>query len=123
HRHAMEIANARDVAAPDVGGQMSDVGSAASGLTSDVGNQTSGEPEGLDLFQQLIAALTASRRRNVEFVRDPGTGRIAGARIVEAGNDQPRRPLPAGARQARDGRYYLPDPDRPGKYLMVVGNA
>src|SRR5262249_12857297 len=57
HRHAMEIANARDVAAPDVGGQMSDVGSAASGLTSDVGNQTSGEPEGLDLFQQLIAAL------------------------------------------------------------------
>jgi hypothetical protein len=30
---------------------------------------------------------------------------------------------PFGARLAKDGRYYLPDPSRPGKYLMVVGNA
>jgi hypothetical protein len=27
--------------------------------------------------------------------------------------------LPQGARQAADGNYYVPDPNRPGKYLMV----
>jgi hypothetical protein len=25
-----------------------------------------------------------------------------------------------GARKARDGHHYLPDPQRPGKFLMVV---
>jgi hypothetical protein len=29
-------------------------------------------------------------------------------------------PLPPGAHLARDGRHYVPDPRRPGKYLMVV---
>ncbi len=28
--------------------------------------------------------------------------------------------LPEGARLARDGKHYVPDPDRPGKYLLVV---
>lgn len=27
--------------------------------------------------------------------------------------------MPAGARQAPDGKYYVPDPNRPGKYLQV----
>jgi hypothetical protein len=31
----------------------------------------------------------------------------------------PRPPIP-GARLAPNGRYYLPDPNRPGKYLMVA---
>jgi hypothetical protein len=104
HRHAMEIANAL----PPPGA-------------------TDGMPDGMDqqpdVAQQLIAALTAPRQRQVEFVRDPQTGRIAGARVVERGDDQAQQRLPFGARQAPDGRYYLPDPARSGKYLMVVGNA
>ena len=30
----------------------------------------------------------------------------------------PQAPMP-GARQAPDGKFYVPDPNRPGKYLMV----
>ncbi|WP_244637380.1 portal protein [Bradyrhizobium symbiodeficiens] len=37
---------------------------------------------------------------------------------VEAGKAQ--RSYPPGARKARDGHHYLPDSDRPGKYLLVV---
>lgn len=33
--------------------------------------------------------------------------------------DSPARAMPAGARQAPDGNYYVPDPNRPGKYLQV----
>jgi hypothetical protein len=36
---------------------------------------------------------------------------------------QPAKPaapqMPQGAKQAKDGNYYVPDPQRPGKYLMV----
>jgi hypothetical protein len=28
--------------------------------------------------------------------------------------------MPAGAKRARDGNHYIPDPNRPGKYMMVV---
>jgi hypothetical protein len=31
-----------------------------------------------------------------------------------------QRSYPPGARQARDGHHYVPDPGRPGKYLLVV---
>jgi hypothetical protein len=31
-----------------------------------------------------------------------------------------QRSYPPGARKARDGHHYLPDSDRPGKYLLVV---
>jgi hypothetical protein len=31
-----------------------------------------------------------------------------------------QRSYPPGARQARDGQHYVPDPKRPGKFLMVV---
>jgi len=31
-----------------------------------------------------------------------------------------RRPHPPGSRKARDGHHYVPDPMRPGKFLMVV---
>jgi hypothetical protein len=73
HRHAMEVADARD--------QMSDVGDqngpeTSAPPTSDIRPPTS--------VSDLIAALTAPRQRQVEFMRDPATGRIAGARVVEA---------------------------------------
>ena len=36
---------------------------------------------------------------------------------------KPPRSNPAGARQARDGHYYVPDPNRTGKYLLVLHHA
>jgi hypothetical protein len=39
---------------------------------------------------------------------------------IKANAAQPRRSPIAGARKARDGHHYLPDPQRPGKFLMVV---
>ena len=32
---------------------------------------------------------------------------------------EPPQGAPAGARQAQDGMWYVPDPNRPGKYLKV----
>jgi hypothetical protein len=37
---------------------------------------------------------------------------------IEAGKVQ--RSYPPGARKARDGHHYVPDPQRPGKYLLVL---
>jgi hypothetical protein len=37
---------------------------------------------------------------------------------IEAGKVQ--RLYPPGARKARDGHHYMPDSNRPGKYLLVV---
>jgi hypothetical protein len=37
---------------------------------------------------------------------------------IEAGKVQ--RSYPPGAHKARDGHHYLPDPNRPGKHLLVV---
>src|ERR1043166_9567589 len=87
HRHAMSSADAGDRKL-DVRDQMSHGASTAGDLTSDIRDPTSGGLEGLDVFQQLIAALNAPRPP-VEFVRDPATGRISGARYV-----QPQLPSP-----------------------------
>ncbi len=32
---------------------------------------------------------------------------------------EPEHPLIEGMRQAPDGKWYIPDPNRPGKYLEV----
>ena len=37
---------------------------------------------------------------------------------IEAGKVQ--RSYPPGARKARDGHHYVPDPNRPGKYMLVL---
>ena len=37
---------------------------------------------------------------------------------IETGKAQ--RSYPPGGRKARDGHHYLPDPKRPGKYLLVL---
>jgi hypothetical protein len=86
HRHAMEIADARD--ARLVNGGM--VNSEETPLTTHHSPLTSEPAEEPDLIQQLIAALSAPRPP-VEFVRDPTTGRISGARYL-----QPQLPPPAG---------------------------
>ncbi len=44
---------------------------------------------------------------------------IVDADIKTATAQQRSSSIP-GARKARDGHHYLPDPQRPGKYLMVV---
>jgi hypothetical protein len=76
HRHAMEIGDRMS----DVRGQMSEVRD----QISDTGQAVDPSSEQQDPVAELIAALTAPRQRQVEFVRDPATGRIAGARVVEA---------------------------------------
>lgn len=55
-----------------------------------------------------------------------GQQRATGGKVGDSGHKgplnrrkgQPARPL--GAKLARDGKFYLPDKARPGKYLMVV---
>jgi len=74
HRHAMEIANAREQGIAN-----REMGNGESPLP----NSPLPAPEEQDPVQQLIAALAGPRRRQVEFVRDPATGRIAGARVLE----------------------------------------
>jgi hypothetical protein len=34
-----------------------------------------------------------------------------------------QRSYPPGARKARDGHHYVPDPNRPGKFLLVLHHA
>ena len=72
HRHAMELADRMT----DDGDQMSEAGP---DLTSDI-RPLSSEP---DLLAQLAQALATPRQRHVEFVRDPRTGRISGARVID----------------------------------------
>jgi len=84
HRHAMQVADARDRKS-EIGNQNSE----GTNSISDFRVPTSEGAEGPDLIQQLIAALRAPRPP-VEFVRDPATGRIAGARYL-----QPQLPPPA----------------------------
>ena len=60
--------------------------------------------------------------------RNAMIGRIRGAHRLEPlpengggpGNEQPPSP---GARKAPDGKWYVPDPSRPGKYLEVRGDG
>lgn len=58
------------------------------------------------------AALKALIDLNAKYANSP-MGGIPG---MEA---EPAPPQMEGARQAKDGNWYVPDPNRPGKYLMV----
>lgn len=46
-------------------------------------------------------------------------GHARGGKVVK----NPWHPAQTGAKRARDGQWYLPDPDRPGKYLRVERKA
>ncbi len=51
----------------------------------------------------------------------PGEAPQRGGRQGQAQGGQPQSTPPiSGARQAPNGRWYAPDPNRPGKYLMVA---
>jgi hypothetical protein len=52
-----------------------------------------------------------------EKARQMIMNRISGKKSEET----PERPkgIPEGAKQAPDKKWYVPDPDRPGKYLEV----
>jgi hypothetical protein len=41
--------------------------------------------------------------------------------VTQAENSQ--RPFVPGSRKAKDGRHYVPDPQRPGKFLLVLHHA
>ena len=39
---------------------------------------------------------------------------------ANGGGAEPEQQMPEGARKASDGQHYVPDPNRPGKYMRVV---
>jgi hypothetical protein len=77
------------------------------------------------------AALEVSRGASADAsrARADATTRQADARVDLTRRTDPNRPrgggtakpkaMPDNARQGKDGKYYVPDPARPGKYLRV----
>lgn len=49
-----------------------------------------------------------------------GKGYISRRKVNRGESPQPQIPQEEGARIAPDGNWYVPDPNRPGKYLQVV---
>jgi hypothetical protein len=88
-------------------------------------------PQALAALMQLLQGQLPAQRQ-VELLREQG--RVAGARVHEPDGRVrhfafQRGPnerivgahpmIPPGMMQAPDGNHYLPDPARPGKYLML----
>ena len=69
--------------------------------------------QGMGTTQEPLQLVSPASREVFERV-----GARANGGTPPAGSGGPTAPL-AGARQAADGNWYVPDPDRPGKYLMV----
>lgn len=67
-----------------------------------------------------------SRRLDAIYPNDPKFKReraLFGVNPVQVPSQQPSAPLAtpqAAPRQAPDGNFYVPDPNRPGKYLQVI---
>jgi hypothetical protein len=59
--------------------------------------------------------LEAKEAENAEDGSKPGKRATGGGKA----KSKPSK-LPAGARKAPDGRHYLPDPKRPGKWLLIA---
>jgi hypothetical protein len=88
---------------------------------------------GLDVLRAVHDIGTASRQHGMDaadMAHQHTMDRASHALDVhEAMKPEPKtatkrarggRVRPKGARKARDGRYYLPDPERPGKYLLIA---
>jgi hypothetical protein len=70
------------------------------------------------MMTQEVDAALASPERVREEQRKRFLGGQGGATISSHPSAQAAPPV-QGARQAGDGNWYLPDPNRPGKFLMV----
>jgi hypothetical protein len=61
----------------------------------------------------------------IRYLANPQPPRLTGGRVLHratggrAVGHKPSRPLLIDARKAPDGKFYIPDPKRPGKYLRV----
>lgn len=75
-----------------------------------VGSQLSDLAEGIKMLEAALQ----------QPVREPGAAAQPGMVAPNAGASGAGGRMPDGARQARDGNHYLPDPQRPGKFLMVA---
>ena len=75
----------------------------------------------LDDQQREVAtqATRVDKRVNIDNLRKLGDSIAGRAMSTETPSTQPTRPAgaPADAKQAADGHWYSPDPQRPGKYL------
>lgn len=61
-------------------------------------------------LQKSLALLKGQREYNMQSLRD--------LEKTFGGNDAPPNGVPSNARRAPDGNFYVPDPNRPGKYMM-----
>jgi chaperonin GroES len=63
-------------------------------------------------------------RLRFEMANGKPAGGAQGPGGSEGGGSPPAEAPPLeGARKAKDGQWYAPDPDRPGKYLQVIADA
>lgn len=74
--------------------------------------------------QALARQASAAAAKGRERVADATVRKVdrTDPNARKGGSSNPARAdaaMPAGARKGKDGKFYVPDPDRPGKYLMV----
>jgi hypothetical protein len=88
--------------------------------THGLDQQSAQHQQALDAGQQLLDAKQAGHEHALD---------VHGAQTDAAAALTPPEPTARArggrvgrnvARRAKDGKFYLPDPQRPGKYLMVV---
>ena len=62
--------------------------------------------------------LTPKSRETLDYINNNPVGKPQPKAAMPAQGDAPQPPM-QGARQAPDGKWYVPDPNRPGKYQLV----
>lgn len=80
-----------------------------------------GDPEAVKGFYVMLKDLVADMMRtDLGPVLKANEDDLAAAALDHRAN-APKQPTPnmPGARRAADGQLYVPDPQRPGKYIMV----
>jgi hypothetical protein len=71
-------------------------------------------------YQQQVGSQLGELAEGVKML-EQSLGQGAGAQPGGSpGGGAGQGGMPEGARQARDGNWYMPDPQRPGKWLMVA---
>lgn len=78
---------------------------------------------------KVLPDMFADAQSRISALPAPGSARAGappaqpGAAPAQSGAPKPPPGAPPSARQAPDGNWYVPDPNRPGKYLMVKPNG